>query len=284
MISRFSSEKARVRFMAVYDDLLDWPVDHTEIDVFTPYGPTHVRRSGEGPPLVLLPGMSATSLMWQSCVEPLSARHTVYAVDTIGEAGRSEQTEPMPDGLSFAIWLDALLAGLDVDLAHLVGASRGGWLGMNAAAHRPERVARVTALDPGGFFRPGFSGWMFAGMAVMVAPAVIRARFADSPRYGAFAHEQHRRLVLAQFGFIRNRFVLSEFTDDEIRAIKVPTTVVLGGLSPLHDSAEVAARLRAVNPEIRVDVVPEIGHGPELLDSDFIVQRVIPVGDKEPDR
>ncbi|MFC4852217.1 alpha/beta fold hydrolase [Actinophytocola glycyrrhizae] len=268
----FPNEKTRARYLAVYDELLDWPVPHTELTVETPFGPTHVRRSGDGPPLVLLHGVSATSIMWQSVVAGLAARHTVYAVDTIGEAGRSVQTAPLPDAASHAEWLEAVLARLDLGAAHLVGLSRGGWLALNQAVHAPARVAAVTAFDPGGFAPVGWRmhRWMIAGLLLMLAPAAVRARFADSPRYGAFVNPTVRRLVLAQLPFRPNGFGMGTFTDAELAAITTPTTVVLGGQSPVHDAAEVAARVRAVNLAVRVEVLPAVGHGSELLDADLL--------------
>jgi pimeloyl-ACP methyl ester carboxylesterase len=215
--------------------------------------------------------------MWQSCVADLAGRYTVHAVDTLGEAGRSVQRVPMPDAPSHAAWLDAVLAGLGLESAHLVGLSRGGWLALNQAVHRPERVARVTAFDPGGFVAPGgwrTYRWMAAGLLLTLAPAVIRRRFATSPRYGAYVNETVRRLVLAQLPFRPNGFTMNAFTDDELAAIAVPTTVVLGELSPLHDAAAVAARVRDVNPAIRVEVAPAVGHGSDLLDADLLARFV----------
>ena len=270
--SGFPNEKSRERYLATYEALLDWPVPHTELTVDTPYGATHVRRCGDGPPLVLLHGAASTSLMWQSRVADLAARFTVHAVDTLGEAGRSVQTVPMPDARSHAEWLDAVLAGLGLDSAALVGVSRGGWLALNQAVHAPARVAAVTAFDPGGFAPTTWRTyrWMTVGLLLALSPRGVRKRFADSRRYGAFVDETARKLVLAQLPFRPNGFVMSTFTDAELVAITVPTTVVLGGQSPLHDAVAVADRVRAVNPAIRVEVAPAVGHGGELLDADLL--------------
>ena len=47
-------------------------------------------------------------------------------------------------------WLEETLAGLDVERAHLVGMSYGGFLALNQAARFPKRVASLTLLDPAG--------------------------------------------------------------------------------------------------------------------------------------
>ncbi|WP_337999694.1 alpha/beta fold hydrolase [Streptomyces murinus] len=46
-----------------------------------------------------------------------------------------------------ARWLDETLAGLGLDRVHLVGGSYGGWLALNQAHRRRDRLASVTLLD-----------------------------------------------------------------------------------------------------------------------------------------
>ncbi|WP_216216168.1 alpha/beta fold hydrolase [Amycolatopsis aidingensis] len=138
----------------MYDAILDWPLPYEDLTVETSFGPTYVRRSGgDGEPLVLLHGMSDTSLMWQPYVAGLGPDHALYAVDSMGKPGRTVQTAPMLDARSNADWLAEVLDGLGHDKVHLVGLSRGGWLALNQAIHAPERVSRVTVFDPAGFFR-----------------------------------------------------------------------------------------------------------------------------------
>jgi pimeloyl-ACP methyl ester carboxylesterase len=125
---------------------------------------------------VLLAGSGGNALMWYSHVGALAERHAVYAVDPVGEAGRSVQRAPIRDAGDCAAWLSELLDGLDLPCAHLAGCSYGGWLAMHFALHSPERTASLCLLDPAGFARPGarFYGWMFASAFAGLAPARIR--------------------------------------------------------------------------------------------------------------
>ena len=79
---------------------------------------------------------------------PLGESHPVYAVDTIGDVGRSQQTEPVRDGAAMSEWLDAVLDGLRADRVHLVGLSYGGWIALNQACRSSDRLASVTVVDP----------------------------------------------------------------------------------------------------------------------------------------
>ncbi|WP_158847667.1 alpha/beta fold hydrolase [Saccharothrix deserti] len=269
MISGFANEQARRRYHEVYDSVLDWPVPATDVTVPTSFGPTYLRRSGntDQPPLVLLPGMSATSLSWQPHVAELSERHLVYAVDPIGEAGRSEQTAPMPDARAVAQWLAEVIAGLGHDRVHLLGISRGGWLALNQAAHSPDGIAGVTAVDPGGFATNGFrlQRYIYTGLLLMLAPRVIRRRIRPDSNYHPFTEEVSRRLVLAQLSFRMRAFVLGRFTEDELRAITVPTTVVLAERSIVQDATETQNLLHRVNPSIDVEILPGTAHNQAML-------------------
>ena len=153
-VGRFKNAKAEERFLAAYDAFRDqnWPVPFTDLDVPTRFGSTHVRRSGapEGSPIVLLHPNSGTSMSWYRLVAPLARRHAVYALDTIGTAGRSVQSKPVHNAADLATWLDDALTELALDGVNLVGYSEGGWLAALAMVHAPARLASVTLIEPGG--------------------------------------------------------------------------------------------------------------------------------------
>ena len=112
-ISRWKSEHAKQRFhaleQAIWDDAGYPPPE--PLDIPTGAGTTRLYRwRGEGDPVVLLHGMGGTGLTWGPYVEGL-AGHDVYAVDTIGDVGRSEQTALIADADDLSRWLDETLAG-----------------------------------------------------------------------------------------------------------------------------------------------------------------------------
>lgn len=102
----------QAEFFAAYDAVLaQWPVAAEPVDLPSPFGTTHVNICGprDGEPLVLLHAGGATSTVWFANVGELSRTHRVYAVDTIGEAGRSVSDGRPVDSLAgFMEWLDGL--------------------------------------------------------------------------------------------------------------------------------------------------------------------------------
>ena len=151
-ISRWKREDAKQRFHALEQAIWD---DHgfpppEPLDIPTWAGTTRAYRwQGDGDPVVLLHGMGGTGLTWGPYLEGLAGQD-VYAVDTIGDVGRSEQTELIADATDLSRWLDETLAGLGLEHAHLAGTSYGGYLALNQAARSPQRVASITLIDAGG--------------------------------------------------------------------------------------------------------------------------------------
>jgi pimeloyl-ACP methyl ester carboxylesterase len=68
----------------------------------------------------------------------------------IGEPGLSAPSRPRLASDAYALWLDDVLHELGVARASLVGVSLGGWLALDYATRRPERVERLALLCPGG--------------------------------------------------------------------------------------------------------------------------------------
>jgi hypothetical protein len=93
----FRSEEIRTQLMAIYDEALRrWPVPFETFFVPTRYGNTHVIACGDpaSPPLLMLHLAAVGGFVWSSIIAPLSDKRRVYALDTIGDVGKSELTDP----------------------------------------------------------------------------------------------------------------------------------------------------------------------------------------------
>lgn len=276
-ISRFANDKARQRYHEVYDELLDWPLPYQDMTVETSFGSVYVRRSGNenGEPIVLLHGFATTSLMWQRYVADLGRDHLLYAVDSLGEAGRSVQTKPITDVQANADWVSELLDGLGHDSYHLVGLSRGGWLALNVAIRHPERVARVTGFDPGGFLRSMNAGrlYLFLGLMAMLMPASLRRRVKPGSKYAVFVDPLLRSLVLAGLGFQTKILVLSYFDDEEVRRLTAPARIVLCARGAAEPPENVIARLARLAPHVETAVV-DLHHGLTVVEPPLLHEHV----------
>jgi pimeloyl-ACP methyl ester carboxylesterase len=106
--------------------------------------------TGEGPPVVLLHGLTATRryvVMGSTALQ--RSGHRVIAYDARGH-GRSSPA-PDPEAYGYAdlgLDLEAVLDHAGFDRAVLAGASMGAHTALWLALHRPERVAGLVVITP----------------------------------------------------------------------------------------------------------------------------------------
>lgn len=215
--------------------------------------------------MVLLPGRAGTTIMWQPNLAAFAARGPVYALDLIGEPGRSEQTAPIRDAADQAAWLHTVLSALDLRHVHLVGYSFGGWLATNLVARMPDRLVSLTVIDPVQTFghypvallvrstltlipgvrrwaRPAFLAWISGGAEVPADDPV--ASVIDK---GMWAY----RIALPNPAL---------FTDEQLRGIAIPTLALIAGRSVIHDASAATARARKLLPDVRAELWPSATH------------------------
>ncbi len=80
---------------------------------------------GEGPPLLLVPGLGGDVRMFRSIVDGLAGRCRVVAFDPRG-AGRSDKPDAPYSIELMADDATGLLGALDLPSAHVLGLSMGG--------------------------------------------------------------------------------------------------------------------------------------------------------------
>jgi pimeloyl-ACP methyl ester carboxylesterase len=256
--------QVRERYLAF---LKHWPVDHQQIRIPTNQGETFVIASGaEGaPPLLLLHGGAANSAMWMGDIRAFAGSFRVYAIDMIGEAGLSAPSRPPLSSDAHALWLDEVLRDLSVDRASIVGVSLGGWLALDYATRRPQRVERVAVLCPGGVGRQKV-GIVFATIALRMCGAWGRRKLSErilgrapanpSPPVKAFID-----LVALIHQHFRPRMVkLPVFSDDDLRRLEMPLLTIVGAQDVLLDSRQTKSRLERLLPQADVVILPEAGH------------------------
>ncbi len=263
----FATSPAGTAFFAAYDAVLgQWPVAVESRDVPSPYGSTHVQIAGpaDGAPLILLSGAGATSTVWFGNVAELTRRHRVYAVDTIGDAGRSvHDGRPIRRLADLMDWLDGLLDGLGLDRAGLCGHSYGGYLALSYALHAPYRLSRLALLDPNQCFAGTSPRYLLRALPLLVRPTAARERsFLEWETRGLPVDPAWLTLAsLGAAGFPKSKVVIARRPAAErLRECTVPTLVLLAGRSRTHDIGKVAANAARLLPDVATDTLPAASH------------------------
>lgn len=267
--SAFKTPEGEAAFLGAYDAAMKlWPVSYEDLLIPGPFGRTHVIVSGpkEAPPLVLLHGYMATSTMWAPNIADFSKDYRVYAIDVMGQPSKSIPTEPIRNPQDYAVWLAETLDGLHLDRVCLVGQSYGGWLALNFAIAAPERVQKLVLLSPGGGFVPMVRQFSLRGMLMVWFPTRVMVNWfmrwlgitapdARTVRELTYLGLKHFRVSVETL-----RVMPVLFPDDRLRAMRVPTLLLIGDREVICDPAAALARARRLFPDVRGELVPQSSH------------------------
>ena len=108
--------------------------------------------AGEGPPVVLLHGLTSSKAVWWNNIGPLSERHRVYALDLPGH-GDSEKPNISYDARSMIEFLRGFLNAVGHERAALIGGSLGGGLALHTALAYPDMVSKLALCGSGALGR-----------------------------------------------------------------------------------------------------------------------------------
>ena len=244
-----------------------WPQPSQQRRLPTSQGETFVVASGKpgAPAVLMLHGSASNSVAWLRDAALLGAHFRVFAVDMIGEPGLSAEARPPLASGVYVRWLDEVMAGLGLETAALVGISLGGWLALEYATNRPERVSALALLCPGGIGRHR-NVLLWAAPLRLLGPLGRRIlmRRIGGPRPTADASPAVQAFlkfnsdIHAHFKVRRER--LPRVSDAALARLSMPVLAILGGCDVFIDSAGTRARLAAHVPHADVRYLPEAGH------------------------
>jgi pimeloyl-ACP methyl ester carboxylesterase len=247
-----------------YDQTLaQWPMRADHLRLPTREGETFVVACGPdaAPPLLLFHGSGTNTTMWMGDVGLWAKHFRVFAVDMIGEPGHSASSRPPLGSEAYALWLDDVFDGLGVERAAVVGASLGGWLALDYAKRRPQRVERLALLCPGGIGRQKVGALVKAllykpfghwGMRRSIK-AIAGIDATQTPEFAEY-------ITLTFTQFLPRRDRLPVFSDEELGRLTMPVLTIVGARDALLDSYDTAKRLERSMPHARVILLPEVAH------------------------
>ena len=244
-----------------------WPVQNRQLRVPTREGETFIIACGDenAPPLLLLHGGMSNSAIWMGDAASWAAHFRIYAVDVIGEAGLSAPSRPPLASEAHALWLEDVMLGLSLARTSIVGVSLGGWLALDYATRRPERVESLVLLCPGGVGRQKI-GIVFKTIPLRLFGQWGKRKAAElvlgrGPANPSPALQAFMNFIALIHKNLRPRLVkLPRFSDDALRRLTMPVLAILGGKDVLLDSAETKARLEQNVPQAKIRYLPEAGH------------------------
>ena len=264
MADIYKSEAGRHAVEGQYRRFLErWPVACEQRIVATCQGDTFVIVSGDplAPPLVLFHGSGGNSASWMRDVATWVQHHRVYAVDMIGEPGLSAPSRPPLASSAYAEWLDDVWAGLGLEKASVVGISLGGWLGLDFAIRRPNRVRSLSLISPSGIGRQNYMLLLKVGVLRLFGKwGLVKSLELVSGRTAALPKPMVDTLLVVFRHFRPRMGRIPRFTDTDLAGLSMPVQVVVGSDDALLNSRETRERVERFVRNARVTYVENAGH------------------------
>jgi pimeloyl-ACP methyl ester carboxylesterase len=236
---------------------------------------------GDGPPLVLVHGITESRHTWDPLVPALAETHTVVTVDLRGHG--ESPTGPAYDLVSMAADVQALLVGFGFEGAMLVGHSLGGTVVTAQAAAFGTARAVVNVDQPLALagFQDGLRQLepMLRGDTATFEAAITTV---FDGMAGALDGEERARVTAlrrpAQDVVLGVWSPVLESTpeelDDLVRTVAGAITVPYLSLHGIDPGDGYAAWLTSLVPTATVEVWPGLGHYPHLVEPDRFLDRL----------
>lgn len=279
-VGHFTSHAGRTEFQRRYAEAMALlPEPDLLADVNTPFGTVRTFRFGppSDAPFVIVPGTGAPASMNAATAAGLAAHRTVYALDPLGGPGASMQRVPIRTTADQVHWLRAFLDAGDLPAVHLVGSSLGARHALLLAGRAPERIASLAMVEPTHTLaRMPASVVLASPGASASGPEWLRRRFLTLTGGRPGAEDPISRLVETGMRTFSPALPPPSYpSDDDLRSVRVPTLVLLGGRSTVLDATRARARAQRLLPDVRVQVWPDATHALPFTHARAVVEHLV---------
>jgi 3-oxoadipate enol-lactonase len=232
-------------------------------------------RSGSGPPLLLIMGMSGTALSWgEPLLSELRKDFDVIAYDHRGVGASSRLSDGTVTVAQMAEDAARLLDALEIEQAHVLGISMGGMIAQELALGHPQKIGALTLgctycggegsslaapADIEGLAEAMMSGdrerAIRAGWEINVSPGFA----ANEAAWAEFEAIAGRRSVAVPVVMAQMQACAAHDTNARLPALNLPTLVIHGTvdrLLPVENGRLIASRI----PASRLEILDGIGH------------------------
>jgi pimeloyl-ACP methyl ester carboxylesterase len=277
----FKTAEGESAYIQAYDKSMAlWTVPYETNFVKTRFGNTYVIICGpkDGEPLLLISGKAESSAYWFSNVTDLSKKYRIYAIDKIGDWGKSI-TEKYPENMSdLCDWLIDVMDELSIKKANIAGHSLGGWMTLGFAINHPERIKKIVLLSPAGSFCKTSGGFMWRGGRATLLPSRGNIK--------KFQNWLHLRIeLICEQGIIgwqnqnwRHKMITPAiFSDTELKQLNAPVLFLIGSedFTKTCTPIEEITKAQSLITHFEGEVIPNVGHNFPLEQPEIVNKRIL---------
>lgn len=261
------------------------PVQRSEVEL---HGQTYCYRyAGQGPAVVLLHGIAASSATWEDVISRIADSCSVIAPDLLGHGDSAKPPGDYSPG-AYANLVRDLMDALGVRRCTIVGHSLGGGVAMQYVYQYPERCERLVLVASGGLGRelhpilraaalPGarFALPLLSAVATRGVGALTRGLDRLRSRASADLEETWRSFIAlgsreAREAFLETARGVVDLGGQHLNAVDrlylaagMPTLIIWGERDRLIPVSHAYVAHDAI-PESRLEIFARSGHFPFL--------------------
>ncbi|MCE3277955.1 MAG: ybfK [Bacteroidetes bacterium] len=281
--SLFKTKEGENLYLEAYAKALTlWPVKYEEVYLKTSYGKAHVVISGpeRGSPLVLLHGMYASSTMWYPNIKSLNEKHRTYAIDYIAEPGKSILSKGIRTKEDIVKWYSEVFEKLKLDKFSIIGASRGGWIGVELANKLPKKIDKLILLSPAQTFtmvKPKTN--VLKNLYFTIVPEKNRLRstlktmcYDVNKLEDQFVEQYYTcmKTMRTDMDFLK----MMIYTDQELESLKLPVLVLIGDKDIINNSKSLE-RAEKLIPNANTEIIKKAGHFLSIDQAEKVNEKVL---------
>jgi pimeloyl-ACP methyl ester carboxylesterase len=220
--------------------------------------------------------------MWAPNIKALSEACRTFAVDQIGDSGRTICTKPVRHLNDLLFWLDELFDALKLgDRINLIGCSYGGSLAAEYAMHSPHRLSAIVLVAPGSTVLHLSPQFVIRLTLAAIASRwclrpLIRWVFADTVRKDPEWLDPFLGELRLSMRSVQRRLPIPPvWKHAQWGALSVPALFLVGEHETVYPAARAVCRLKRVAPQVTAEVIPGAGHDLTLAQADLVERRIL---------
>jgi pimeloyl-ACP methyl ester carboxylesterase len=259
----YKTDEGKKQVLRYYETLLSqWHQPALQLTVETTFGNSFIIESGkkEAPAILLLHGSGSNSAMWIADVAEISKTYHVFAIDIIGECGKSAENRPTYKGDIYSGWILEIIKELGLKRVSLIGCSLGGWIAIDFATKHPEKTDKLILMATAGItqVKPATVFW------------IIITSFMGSWGFNklnkmVYGNLEIDKQTLEYASLIKAHYkprtdVLPVFDSESLQKIKAPTLFIGGEKDCFYNSQKTASFLKENLNNIQCFVLKDVRH------------------------
>lgn len=267
-MSIYKSEEGKQQSLALYDEQISKLDFFADLYVETSFGKTHLVETGnlKGSPLLVFHGGNTTTAYCLHLNRFLLKNFHIYAVDTIGQVGKSDEITISHRNYDYGRWASEVIDALGYKKIACFGMSYGGGILTKLMAISPEKITKAVLVVPAGIRNPS----SFSMMSI----------FMPFIGYGVLKKEKHLIDIIAQMTLsedlidketldtIRSSFEHVKIkagmpTDAKVRKLKnytAPTLVIGAEKDCFFPAKKILPRAKELFQHCRIRMLRDAGH------------------------